>query len=100
MHAKDAPLSDRDGLRCRHRQGGVIGNLARPTGNITRFPATEFSLGGKWFDLLKGLVPSTTHLAIIENPETVNSAYVSAVERVAQGRILAGTGWGKIDAAK
>jgi putative tryptophan/tyrosine transport system substrate-binding protein len=67
---------------------GVITNLARPAGNITGFPATEFSLGGKWFDLLKGLVPGATHLAIVENPETVNSAYVSAVERAAQGRIL------------
>src|SRR5262249_44728258 len=32
---------------------GVVDNLARPGGNITGFMTTEYSIGGKWLELLK-----------------------------------------------
>src|SRR5215510_10897387 len=33
--------------------GGLVESLARPGGNATGFPAHDFSMGGKWLDLLK-----------------------------------------------
>jgi putative ABC transport system substrate-binding protein len=36
---------------------GCVMNLAHPGGNITGFAAYKFSLGGKWLDLLRQMVP-------------------------------------------
>src|SRR5262249_623087 len=36
---------------------GFLTNLAHPGANITGFAAYEFSLGGKWLDLLRQMVP-------------------------------------------
>ena len=47
---------------------GFVANLARPTGNITGFTNFKSSMGGKWFDLLKEIVPSFSRLAIMFNP--------------------------------
>jgi len=49
---------------------GFVSNLARPSGNITGFASYEFSIGGKWIDLLRQVVPDLTHVAIIFNPAT------------------------------
>jgi putative ABC transport system substrate-binding protein len=49
---------------------GFVLNLARPGGNITGFGAYEFTIGGKWLDLLKQLVPATTRVAVMFNPQT------------------------------
>jgi putative ABC transport system substrate-binding protein len=37
---------------------GFVPNFSRPGGNITGFANPEFSIGGKWVDLLKQMVPS------------------------------------------
>jgi putative tryptophan/tyrosine transport system substrate-binding protein len=37
---------------------GFVTNLARPEGNITGFTNFEFSVGGKWLQLLKECAPS------------------------------------------
>jgi putative ABC transport system substrate-binding protein len=39
-------------------------------GNVTGFAMFEFSMGGKWLDLLKKLVPSTKRIAVLFNPPT------------------------------
>src|SRR5262249_30169355 len=44
-------------------------SLMRPGGNITGFANYEFSIGGKWLDLLKQLVPALTRVAVMFNPE-------------------------------
>ena len=49
---------------------GFVTSLARPGGNITGFTAYEFSIGGKWLDLLKQMVPTLTRVAVMFNPET------------------------------
>ena len=36
---------------------GFVASLARPGGNITGFTAFEFSMGGKWMQLLKEIAP-------------------------------------------
>ena len=49
---------------------GLVESLARPGGNVTGFAMFEFSMGGKWLDLLKKLVPSTKRIAVLSNPPT------------------------------
>src|SRR6202049_3896237 len=37
--------------------GGWVASLARPGGNATGFASPDFSLSGKWLELLKGIAP-------------------------------------------
>jgi len=48
---------------------GFVDSLARPGGNATGFMIYEYSLSGKWIDLLKEIAPSITRVAIIRNPD-------------------------------
>jgi putative ABC transport system substrate-binding protein len=62
---------------------GLVTNLARPGGNVTGFSLTEPSLGGKWLDLLKELVPQATRVAVVYAPENpVRAQYSRAIEQV------------------
>jgi putative tryptophan/tyrosine transport system substrate-binding protein len=47
---------------------GLIASLARPGGNITGFTQFEFSIGGKWLELLKQIAPSVRRAAVIRDP--------------------------------
>jgi putative ABC transport system substrate-binding protein len=47
---------------------GLIESLARPGGNITGFEAFEYSIGGKWVELLKQIAPRVTRAAVLRNP--------------------------------
>jgi putative ABC transport system substrate-binding protein len=49
---------------------GFVTNMAHPGANITGFALYEFTIGGKWLDLLKQMWPPITHVAVIFNPET------------------------------
>jgi putative tryptophan/tyrosine transport system substrate-binding protein len=49
---------------------GFVESLARPGGNVTGFAMFEFSMGGKWLDLLKKLAPFTKRVAVLFNPPT------------------------------
>ena len=64
---------------------GFVSNLARPGGNITGFAAYEFSIGGKWIDLLKQMVPGLTRVAIVFSPDASPQSkfLLSAVEATA-----------------
>jgi putative ABC transport system substrate-binding protein len=65
--------------------GGIVQSLARPGGNATGFFATEPSLGGKWLELLKEIVPGLRRVAVIFNPETStgDTSYLHSVETAA-----------------
>jgi putative ABC transport system substrate-binding protein len=52
---------------------GFVSSLARPGGNITGFTAYEFSMGGKWLDLLKQMTPTLTRVAVMFSPQTPQS---------------------------
>jgi putative ABC transport system substrate-binding protein len=73
---------------------GIVGSLARPGGNATGFFATEPSLGGKWLELLKEIVPGLRRVAVIFNPETSTggTSYLHAVETAAPLFSVAATG--------
>jgi putative tryptophan/tyrosine transport system substrate-binding protein len=47
---------------------GFVASLARPGGNATGFTAREFSMSGKWLELLKEIAPSVTRVAVIRDP--------------------------------
>ena len=49
---------------------GFVTSLDHPGGHITGFTAFEFSMGGKWMELLKEIAPSIRHVAVLFNPET------------------------------
>ena len=51
---------------------GFVESLARPTGNITGFSNLEFSLIGKWLQMLKEAVPSVRQVAFMIS--TVNAS--------------------------
>jgi putative ABC transport system substrate-binding protein len=64
---------------------GFVASLARPGGNITGFAAYEFSIGGKWLDLLKQMVPGLRRVAAMFNPETASPSqfYLRSIEAAA-----------------
>ena len=47
---------------------GFVASLARPGGNTTGFSAFEYSLSGKWLELLKELAPNVKRAAILRDP--------------------------------
>jgi len=47
---------------------GFVDNLARPGGNITGFALYEYSISGKWLQLLKEIAPDVTRAAVIRDP--------------------------------
>jgi ABC-type uncharacterized transport system substrate-binding protein len=60
---------------------GFVKSLARPGGNVTGFTQHEFSIGVKWLELLKELMPQAEHAAIIYDPQNPATAgYLSAIK--------------------
>jgi ABC-type uncharacterized transport system substrate-binding protein len=49
---------------------GIIASFAKPGGNTTGFGAFEFSIGGKWVEVIKEIAPSVIQVGVIFNPET------------------------------
>ena len=46
---------------------GFVDSLARPGGNATGFMNWEFSIGGKWLELLKEIAPGVTRAAVLRD---------------------------------
>jgi putative tryptophan/tyrosine transport system substrate-binding protein len=46
---------------------GIVESLARPGGNVTGFSGFEYSLGGKWLELLKQIAPGMTRVAVLRD---------------------------------
>jgi len=49
---------------------GYVDSLARPGGNMTGFMLFEFSLSGKWLELLKEIAPGIMRAAVIRESAT------------------------------
>lgn len=49
---------------------GIVPSLAHPGGNVTGITNTEPTIGGKWLQLLKEVVPSVTRAAMLVNPDS------------------------------
>jgi putative ABC transport system substrate-binding protein len=48
---------------------GFVETMSRPGGNITGFIQFEYSLSGKWVELLKEIAPSVTRAAVLRDPD-------------------------------
>jgi putative ABC transport system substrate-binding protein len=46
---------------------GIVDSLARPGGNVTGFMSQDFSLSGKWLELLKQIAPGMTRVAVLRD---------------------------------
>jgi putative ABC transport system substrate-binding protein len=63
---------------------GFVDSLARPGGNSTGFSAFDYSIGGKWLELLKQVAPGVTRVAVIRDPGTPQGiGQFSAVQSLA-----------------
>jgi putative ABC transport system substrate-binding protein len=47
---------------------GIVASLARPGGNTTGFTQFEYSLSGKWAELLKEIAPGTRRVGVMRDP--------------------------------
>ena len=47
---------------------GIVESLSRPGGNATGFMQFEYSLCGKWLELLKQIAPGVTRAAVLRDP--------------------------------
>jgi putative ABC transport system substrate-binding protein len=47
---------------------GFVTSMARPRGNATGFTAYEYSISGKWLELLKEITPNLTRVAVLREP--------------------------------
>jgi putative ABC transport system substrate-binding protein len=54
---------------------GLVASLAAPGGNATGFTQSEFSLSGKWLDLLREFSPTASKVAVVRS--SFNPAAVS-----------------------
>jgi len=63
---------------------GFVTNLARPEGNITGFTNFEFSMGGKWLQLLKECAPGVSAVAVVFDPNLPSWApFLRSIESAA-----------------
>jgi ABC transporter substrate binding protein len=49
---------------------GFVDSLARPCGNATGFMLFEYSISGKWLELLKQIAPGVTRVAVLGDTNT------------------------------
>ena len=63
---------------------GFIDNLARPGGNATGFLLYEYSLAGKWLELLKQIAPTITRVAVVRDFDLISgTGQFAAIQAVA-----------------
>ena len=53
---------------------GFVASIRQPGGNLTGFSLFEFSLGSKWIDLLKNVMPNLARVAVLFNPDAAPQA--------------------------
>jgi putative tryptophan/tyrosine transport system substrate-binding protein len=62
---------------------GYVESLARPGGNVTGFMIFEYSMGGKWLELLKQIAPGVTRAAVLRDPTQSGASQFTAIQTVA-----------------
>jgi putative tryptophan/tyrosine transport system substrate-binding protein len=63
---------------------GFVDSLARPGGNATGFVLFEYSIGAKWLELLKEIVPDVRRVAVLRDPAiAAGTGQFGAIQSVA-----------------
>ena len=79
--------------------GGFVDSLARPGRNATGFMLFEYSISGKWLELLKQIAPGVTRVAVLGDPSTpTGPAQFGAIQAVAPMLRLEVSAFNKRDA--
>jgi ABC-type uncharacterized transport system substrate-binding protein len=64
--------------------GGFVESMSHPGGNATGFSILEWSMTGKWLELLKQLVPQMTRVAVLRDPNNPGgTGQLGAIQGVA-----------------
>jgi putative ABC transport system substrate-binding protein len=63
---------------------GYVASLARPGGNVTGFTQFDFSIAGKWLELLKTVEPSLTRVIVLRDFDTTGVGQFGAIQSAAQ----------------
>jgi len=63
---------------------GQVESLARPGGNSTGFIQFEYSLAGKWMELLKEIAPAITRVGVLREPGAAGIGQWTMIQAVAQ----------------
>lgn len=65
-------------------RSGLVTNLAHPGGNVTGFSNFEFSMGGKWLQLLKQVAPSVKRVLVMMQPNNAgNGGLLDSIKTIA-----------------
>ena len=65
---------------------GYVESLGRPGGNVTGFMTFEFSMGGKWLELLKEIAPGVTRAGVLRDPiQGGGNSVFAAIQTAAPG---------------
>ncbi|MFZ3249307.1 MAG: ABC transporter substrate-binding protein, partial [Pseudolabrys sp.] len=63
---------------------GFVDSLGRPGGNATGFMSFEYTMAGKWLELLKQIAPSVTRVAVLRDADTPSgNAMLGVIQAVA-----------------
>jgi putative ABC transport system substrate-binding protein len=63
---------------------GIVDTLSRPGGNVTGFMMFEYSLSGKWLELLHEIAPHVTRAAVLREPaSTAGIGQFAVIQAVA-----------------
>src|SRR5439155_25883857 len=63
---------------------GFVDSLARPGGNATGFMNFEYSISGKWLELLKQIAPNVTRAAVLRDAaQSSNTSQFAVIQAVA-----------------
>ncbi|MGB8056007.1 MAG: ABC transporter substrate-binding protein [Pseudolabrys sp.] len=81
--------------------GGFVDSLARPGGNTTGFMLFEYSISGKWLELLKQIAPDVTRVAVLGDTSTpTGPAQFGVIQAVAPSLRVEVTSLNKRDAGE
>ena len=62
---------------------GLVASLSRPGANATGFTQFEYSLSGKWLQLLKEIAPTVTRAAVLRDVTTAGAGQFAVIQSVA-----------------
>jgi putative ABC transport system substrate-binding protein len=62
---------------------GFVDSLARPGGHTTGFTVFEYSISGKWLELLKEIAPKVTRVAVIRDTSVTGIGQFAAIQSTA-----------------
>jgi ABC-type uncharacterized transport system substrate-binding protein len=60
--------------------GGLVESMSRPGGNTTGFSSIEYTIGGKWLQLLKEIAPNVTRVAVFRDTTLPGTGQFGAIQ--------------------